>query len=190
MDQVTQAIQNAIRPAVTVIQGRSSAPALASIPTPRAVRDQGVPAVPDPNTELDFGPDEDAATSGDVDVPAPKRQAGVAKVRTYKTPEVIELDLKTEPSWDAFAKARQPESTAGKYLVVAAWCKEARGISAITAEHVYTCFRAVKWPTSFKDFMAPFRALKKRRLMSTSVEGEYIINHIGLQQVEQMTSGH
>ena len=96
----------------------------------------------------------------------------------------MDVDLLTPPSFEAYAQQKNPTSDQKRYLVVAAWFKLHRGVDTIGADHVYTCYRKIKWPTSIKDFAAPLRTLKHRKLMDQVDKGLYAINHLGLAEIE------
>ena len=69
--------------------------------------------------------------------------------------------------------------------MVATWFKLHRGVDAINADHVYTCYRKVKWPTNIPDFVQPLRNLKFKKLMDQKEKGLYAINHLGLSEVDE-----
>jgi hypothetical protein len=176
LTQITQAIQNAVRP--TPIQARIS-------------------AVPVRTNATQSAPENDNGTTDLLDVePEDEREAPVERVRSsnespraprkFRSPEVLELDLATEPPFAQFAAEKNPSSHQMRYLTVAAWFKVHRGVEAITADHVYTCYRAVKWPTDVPDFAQPLRDLKGRQLLHLKEKGHYAINHLGLQEVENL----
>ena len=98
------------------------------------------------------------------------------------------MDLKSDVSFESFATEHSHNSEPDRNLIVAAWFKEHRNIEVITASHVYTCYRAVKWQTGIGDFAWPLRKLKKEQLMSGAGRGEYAINHLGLDRVQKMKS--
>lgn len=120
---------------------------------------------------------------GDVAESAPKAPA---KPRKYPTPKVIDVDLDTGLSFQDFAKQKGPTEITKRYLAVAAWFKEHRGVDGITADHVYTCFKKIGWSTSIKDFVQPFRDLS-RQGWGTTKKSTFTINHIGLDLVQKMT---
>jgi hypothetical protein len=69
------------------------------------------------------------------------------------------------------------------------WSQRRGSRSIVTSKpsppnHVYTCYRAAKWPTDIADFGAPLRNLKHQQLMIQTEEG-YVINHLGLARVEE-----
>jgi uncharacterized protein YjhX (UPF0386 family) len=73
--------------------------------------------------------------------------------------------------------------------VIAAWFKEHRGLDAITPDHVYTCYRTLKWPLNMNDFAQPLRDLKAKQFLTSPEKGSYAINHLGLQEVQKLISG-
>lgn len=172
LTQVTQAIQNALRPA-TVIQQRIA-----------------------PASGLEFSPAVNGVTEveGDdvlEDVIADVEQVSVAKgppkPRSYPVPKVVEdVDLNSEPSLASFASSKQPKSDLDRHLLVAAWFKEARGVDAVSADHVYTGYRKLGWSTAIEDFGKPLRSLKQAQLMKSAGRGLYAINHLGLDKVNGM----
>jgi hypothetical protein len=99
---------------------------------------------------------------------------------------VLELDLTSEVSLETFASEHQPKTDPDRNLMVAAWLKEHRSVDAITVGHVYTCYRAIKWPCGSEDFSWPLRYLKREQLMSSPSRGQYAINLLGLARVKEM----
>jgi hypothetical protein len=171
LSQVTQAIQNALKPA-------TPAPRLLQV-----MRVSGEGDIADEvleQIEADDVGEEEAVTQPK----APRNQAP----RRYKSPDVVEIDLDKAVSFVDFATPKAPSSVADKYLTVAAWFKEERNTPAITQDHVYTCFRKIGWSTSIDDFNAPLRKLKHAKLVSGDTSG-FIINHLGLDRVRKLGQG-
>jgi uncharacterized protein YjhX (UPF0386 family) len=106
--------------------------------------------------------------------------------RKIKPPEVMELDLTSEPAFAQFAGEKKPSTHLTRFLTVAAWFKEHRQVDAVTMNHVYTCYRHMKWPSDLQDFSQPLRDLKRQQLVGSKERGHYAINHLGLQQVEDL----
>ena len=177
LNQITQAITNALRPA----SGQRALPAL-----PRQTNGNGIGAAteePDERTD-----DAEDLISDVNEVAAPRASAASPRTRTYRTPQVLDVDFKTaDVPFAEFAAAKNPPDEATKrYLVVAAWFKEYGKLDAITTDHVYTAFRLVKWPTNIADFDLPFRKLKSAGWVKRVDKGKYEINHLGLDEVERM----
>ena len=174
--QIASAIQSALKPNTTVIQQRVISNAM---PTP---------ALPDAADEVEQFAEDDEA---DVEVAAkPIRTAGAAKPRKYPMPKVLDdVDLNTATAFHEFADQKAPDSDKDRFLVVAAWFHEHRSLNAINMNHVFTCYKKMRWPSGIADFAWPLRNLKKEGLMSSAGRGEYAINHIGLSRVEEMGQG-
>lgn len=178
LDQVTQAIANALRPVSPPVQRRlvSSGSGNGSIPAQTAVDDA---------EEVELIEDDAEYT----DEAGAKAERGPARPRKYPSPKVLsDIDLESAVSFPSFAAEKQPKSLADRYLTVAAWFKLHRNTDAITMNHVYTCFLhpRVKWPTNVEDFDAPLRQLKKRNRMDKTGKGLYAINQIGMADVNEL----
>ncbi len=172
--QITQAIQNALR---------TSSPAT----TPQRLAMPGLKAVAREN-ETDDEEEFDEAEVVEVDViPKPPRQR---TTRTAKpAPEVLELDMTSGTSLAAFVEGTNPKSHAKRFLMIAAWFKEHRETPTITAAHVYTGYRTLKWPVGIPDFSQPLRDLKGDQYMTTPEKGNYAINHLGIAEVDKLRNG-
>lgn len=105
------------------------------------------------------------------------------------TPEPVPIDMDTEPSLASFAQGKDSKSQPKKYLIAAAWLKEHRGIDAITAGHIYTCFRTMRWSVGIPDFWQPLRDLKAQKFFTKDDNGNYLINHLGLDRVKKLGDG-
>jgi hypothetical protein len=174
LTQITQAIQNALRPmSGPVIAGRSA-------PPPQRLSS--------PPTEIDEAlvDEADAPPIKDAEVATSNLSSRSKSIRKLRTPKVIEVDLASDPSFASFAEIKKPTSDMMRFLVVAAWFKQHRQIDAITVDHVYTCYRAVKWPSGIDDFSQPLRDLKRRQLLEKKARGNYAINHLGLAEVDKL----
>jgi hypothetical protein len=177
LSQVAQAIQNAIKPTTIVQQRLVTAPPQGTI-TGNSHADN---AVEEPPAIESATEDADVEETG----AEPKRPIREPRTRKNPTPKVLALDLNSALSWENYATAKNPKNDTEKYLTVAAWFKEHHGEDAITANHVYACFRAMKWSYAISDFAGPLRHLKRQQLMTSPERGKYAINHIGLAHVEE-----
>ncbi|MDQ6436160.1 hypothetical protein RB623_19045 [Mesorhizobium sp. LHD-90] len=172
--QITQAIQNALRgPAPTVQRIASS---------------NGTKVIAQETPELDAEVEVDDEDGVVVDV-IPRQSKSKGPRKAAPTPNVLNFDLTSEPSLVSYAQKANPKSDRKRYLVIAAWFKEHRGLDAITADHVYTCYRSLKWPTSINDFGQALRKLKADQLLTSPEKGSYAINHLGIAEVEKLLSG-
>jgi hypothetical protein len=152
LGQITQAIQNALRGPSPAVH-RIASPAIAKTVPYEPQEDAVEPEV-----------EEEAQTDATPQVPRSSRPRKPAP-----TPEVLELDLTTDTSLASFAQKANPKSHLKRYLVVAAWFKEHRNVDAITSDHVYTCYRFLKWPLDISDFAQPLRDLKRALTQSTTL---------------------
>lgn len=158
---ITQAIQNALRgPATAQIQRLTTAP------KPAAVEVNGGQ---EPDTEVDVSESEDVIEAAPARSRAPRKPA--------PKPSVIELDITSEPP---LASLIDPKSNHKRYLAIAAWLHDHRGIEAVTADHIYTCYRHLGWPIDILDFAQPLRELKHKQYFTTPERGKYAINQLGL----------
>ena len=83
-------------------------------------------------------------------------QATAPRSKKHWSPKAIDVDFTSAFSFADFVEQKKPTNHQKRFLVVAAWFKQHRGMDAITMDHVYTCYRAVRWPTTIADFDAPF----------------------------------
>lgn len=174
MSQITAAIQNALKPTTTIIQQR--------LPShgPTGVVSDLLSDDSDSEDLIELGDDESAPVAA-----KPTREA---RPRKPTVPKVLDLDLTSGVSFETFANDRSPKNDIERNLVVLAWFKENRPDEPVTANHVYTCYRAIKWPSGIDDFSWPLRALKKEQLVTNPARGQYVINHLGIARVEKMGS--
>jgi hypothetical protein len=163
--QITQAITNALRgPAPTVVK-RIAAPA----PQVNGNGEHHDPEVVE----------EDAEEVEAVDVTPPAAKAKSPRKPGPK-PSVIDIDVTTEPSLASYVAKTNPKSQHKRYLAVAAWLHDHRDIQAVTADHIYTCYRRLNWPVGIADFSQPLRELKHQQYFTSPERGKYAINQLGL----------
>ncbi|WP_343716381.1 hypothetical protein [Inquilinus sp.] len=174
--QITQAIQNALRGPAPLVQRITG-------PNGTRVNAQGTADI-EAEAESELGADDEIQVEP---TPRPSKPRGPRKAGP--TPEVLELDLTSGTSLASYAQKANPKSDRKRYLVIAAWFKEHRGIDAITVKHVYTCYRSLKWPTNINDFSQTLRDLKSDQLVTSPEKGAYAINHLGLAEVEKLLNG-
>lgn len=173
LGNIAQAIQNALRP-VALAPPRP----VAHIASSEASAEIDLST----NDAVDADEGTDVVYTSPSEAPPPRPQ----RPRRYATPKVLELDLTSDPSWEQFANLKSPKNDTERYLTVAAWFKDHRNVAAITTDHVYTCYRAVKWPSAIEDFNAPLRKLKNLQFFTSPDRGTYAINHLGLARVEEL----
>jgi hypothetical protein len=169
--QLAAAIQTALGPKQTVIQQR----------IPAQHSQQTIEAGNADDTALELGYEDEEAEEAPV-----SRAVREPRVRKVTAPKVLDLDLTTEVSLASFVENHPAKNDIERNLVVAAWFKEHRSEDAITAGHVFTCYKALKWPLGIADFAWPLRALKKDQVMTSSGRGLYAINHLGIARVQKL----
>lgn len=172
MGSLMQTIQNALRPSAPV-------PAIQRIAvTPKAtVEASGPEQAAEEMEEAVFERSEAAPTS--VRPQRPRRTVA-------RAPKVIDIDMETDLSLATFARDKDVGSQAKKYMVIAAWLKEHRGIDAVTEDHIYTSFKSMDWSTNIPNFAQPLRDLKAKQRYFEKSEKGYEINHIGLAFVKKL----
>lgn len=174
LSQITQAIQNALRPAVGPVR------------LPASPRVNGAAATLAPSQDAVVEPE---GQSQDEEVEEETEETVVRQSRTQgprKPPRVTEVDFSSGVPFATFAAEKAPDSHAMRYLTVAAWFKLHRNMDSISSNHVYTCYRHVGWPTANIDWGQPLRDLKRDQYMVSGKRGQYEINQLGLQQVEKL----
>lgn len=156
LSQVTQAIQNALRPAqqtVKLIQTSNG------------------------NGEDDVAIDLDQFETLDIESdraePPKQRAQRSSKPRVAKTPTVLnDIDVTSDPSLKDFVADFEISTSVDKYLVIALWFRDARQIQSVTVDHVYTCFKLLGWGTGANDFAKTLRNLRdEQSLKGGSKEG-------------------
>lgn len=171
--QITQAIQNALRGPVQVTARRVSPPAALKAPEGNGHAEE---------TEPEFEQEEDVV---DVDVTPAAPARPRAPRKPAAKPNVIELDLTSEPP---LASLTDPKSNQKRYLKIAAWLHDHRGIDTVTPDHIYTCYRHLGWPIDIPDFAQPLRVLKHDQYFTTPEPGKYAINQLGLAKAAKISS--
>lgn len=180
LNQFTQAIANAIRPG-------SPQRALPALPRSSAASVEATPPQDEVEAAIEVVDDGAATDTGNA---ASTSASTSQKVRTYRSPKVLDIDLNAgSVSWAAYVDAKNPPDEATKhYLVALGWFKEYGGVGEVTIDHVYTAFKRVKWSTQIEDFDLPLRQLVKRGWVKRVGRGKYQINHLGLAELENMGS--
>jgi len=176
IQSVTQAITNALR-------GPVPPPAVRRLPAaPPQLNGSEEPE----QEEMDF----DGAEDGEVEIIAPKKQRASGPRKAAPTPEVLPIDFNDyEVPLATFVADYKTESHQSRYLVAAAWFHEHGNVSKVTAAHIYSAYRWLKWPLTVKDFAQPLRDLKAQQLFSQPEKGMYTLHHVGLQRVAELKSG-
>ncbi|MGQ2958444.1 hypothetical protein [Sphingopyxis sp.] len=169
LSQVTQAIQNALRPAQQPVR-------MLQAPLDRTPRAQDLDF-----EEVDLNEDLEEES---IDTAKPKPQRN-SKPKVAKTPEVLDdIDVNAEPSLKDFVGRFDLKSNFDKYLVIALWFRDARGVNAITVDHVYTCFRILGWSTASTDFSKPLQNLKGEQSLRGNAKDGYSLSLTGAGKIE------
>jgi hypothetical protein len=171
---VTQAIQNAFRTPQGVQPKR-----IGSTKIGTATPEEAQP-------EFDFESEVEDADQVETEESSSPPSRARASRKPAPTPDVVLIDMNAAVSLVAFAQGKDARSQHKKYLIAAAWLKEHRGVSGVTADHIYTCFRSMEWPTNIPDFWQPLRDLKARKFFIKNERNEYEINHLGLDYVKKL----
>ena len=169
--QLIPALQNALRPPAPVI-GRIQ---------PKAITQQQ----PDAATEVvePIAEEEEEVEVDTAPAQAPARTKGARK--PAPKPNVIEIDITSEPPLSSLI---DPGNNHRRYLAIAAWLHDHRGIEAVTVDHIYTCYRHLNWPIDIPDFAQPLRELKHKQYFTTSERGKYAVNQLGLAKAAEAAS--
>lgn len=174
LSQITTAIQNALKPTTTIIQQRLPSHAtVAALPTGTSEADE----------EFDS---ETIELEGEAPAETTPRQPREARPRKPTSMKVLEIDLTSDPSFESFAAEHMPKNDTERNLVALAWFKEHRPNEVVTANHVYTCYRVMRWPSGIDDFSSILRSLKAQQLVKSVGRGQYEINHLGIARVEKL----
>ena len=175
LSQVMQAVQNALRPA---------------LPTQRVMV-----ASSSPTASLishDNEADEEDTIADELDsasISRPKVQR-VSKPRVAKTPTVLDdIVLTSDPSLKDFVAEYDISSSVDKYLVIALWFRDARGINSITVDHVYTCFKILGWGTGSNDFAKPMRNLRDEQSFKGGARDGFSLTLPGAGKIENKKRG-
>jgi hypothetical protein len=169
ISQVTQAIQNALRPSQT-------APRLLQVPSDRQTGASE-------NVEYEeVSVEDDEEPVGEVPRQRPTRSG---KPRVAKTPTVLDdIDATTDPSLKDFVAQFDLTTTVDKYLVVALWFRDARSTPSISVDHVYTCFRLLGWSTTSNDFAKPMRNLRDEQSFKGGSKDGFTLTLPGAGKIE------
>lgn len=103
-----------------------------------------------------------------------------------RAPKVVEVEVTGDPSFEDFAKEKNPDNERTKNLVVLYWLKQHGNVPAATVDQVFTCFRFAQWDTTSPDFAATLRGLKREGLVTQPERGKFAINRLGDVEVERL----
>lgn len=150
---------------------------------PRPLSPQVRAATPLPNGELFpevAAETEVAAIPSDADEPGTNdaQSTKPAKPRRYPNCKLLDLELERgSTSFRAFVETKQPKTDLERYMVCAHWLKKERGLTAITNDHVFTCYQAMQWKPQ-KDVGQPFRKMKNKNFVQNA-DGQWSLHSNG-----------
>lgn len=113
--------------------------------------------------------------------------------RTFYKPKVLnDVDFSAgDPPFEDFVKSKgSPTETSRRFLMIAAWFAEhaSEPIAQITADHVYTGYRAMGWTLDMKDVGQPFRDIKAQG-WGEYKDRKFEIGRLGLNVMKKMNAG-
>lgn len=147
---------------------------------------------PAPNGNGEFTDEADEVEHDVLDVNATQVEAArTAAKRTYRSPQVLELDLTAGSiPMKEFLQRYTGDEISKRYLLIAYWLKSELNIDEVSADHIHTGFRHMRWNTP-ADAAQPLRAMKALGWFhKSSTRGFYKINHIGENQVSDVLKGN
>jgi hypothetical protein len=110
-------------------------------------------------------------------------------IREYRTPNFLHdfnLNPEGQIAWKEFAAEKNPQTLDAKYLTASSWITKHAGLETFTREHVFTCFRTVKWD-ELKDFTQPMRRMKSASSYFTNPKrGDWKLTTHGLEEAERL----
>jgi hypothetical protein len=115
---------------------------------------------------------------------------GTKRQRFLRTPQVLDdLDLNSGSlSLKDFLEKLNPSSDMNRYVAIAYWIKAIRKIDEVTADHIHTGFKRMKWATP-ADASAPLRQMKGPAygyFSKGGKPGSFKLNHVGDGHVESL----
>lgn len=170
LSELTQAITNAIKPAVAPLR---------QLPHPagQVVRTQEE-ATPEEPESRDFQDEADEGEAANDNGATPKP----TRTKKFKAPEYLPDLLAGDKgaAFKKFAQEKAPDSKTQKYLVATYRLKEQGGSPTVNANKIYTCFKTAGWSTGFNDWNQTFHNLVySEHLRKLETTGEFAINPLG-----------
>jgi hypothetical protein len=137
----------------------------------------------------DSGDEEELEETNNASVSAPQREVSDGR-RRYSVPKFLsDFNLDGDGmKWKDYAAKKNPETDNEKYLVASLWLTKHAGQETFTANHVFTCFRAMEW-TPQKDFSQPLRYMKKQKsYFDAPSRGNWKLTRPGTDAAESVAS--
>lgn len=138
---------------------------------------------PDREADSDAQPEEESQEGGDNAARVPKKEEREKPLQIVPT-----IDFKkASASLESFsAEKKAGEGAQRRLLESVMWLRDHADVKEFSADHVYTCFKYMKW-TNIPDRPRKFiRNLKSQKgyFDSGTKTGHYTLNHIGEKEVE------
>jgi hypothetical protein len=90
------------------------------------------------------------------------------------------------PAWKDYAAQKNPQTENDKFLAASAWTQTHGGVDPFTGRHLFTCFRAMEWPTQV-DMTQPMRSMKsKKSYYENPSSGKWKLTTIGLETADKI----
>jgi hypothetical protein len=104
----------------------------------------------------------------------------ISKPRKYTQPKFLsDLELTAgQESFKDYAAKKDPKSDNQKYLIIARWLQLHKNIDAVTIDHIFTCFQAMKWPSQ-KEIGQPLRFMTKSNSYFQKNGKGWKLTHVG-----------
>jgi hypothetical protein len=194
MDGATETLADGLRSLASALTQTSAASRHARTLSPAR---QATPATEAsvPQEELPFSDDVNIEQTPGDETPREPAEASLndldrARRRPApRTPQILsDVDLTSGPvPLKQFVEQKSPKELLEKYTVIAAWFKTHRKLDDVTADHIYTCFKFLEWPSP-DDVGQPLRDLKSKKKWfdKGAGKGAYKINFIGINSVDKM----
>lgn len=173
LEVFAQAIAAAIRPTPPSPMSPRTVPA--AIPASK-------PVFVAPNSFADDVPQTELEIEQESPPTKPQNGPVKKKLRTPKLVSDLEFTSGEKPLVD-FMKEHDPKGHSKRYLAIVYWLKNYRNINEASADHIYTCYRALGLNVP-KDVGSVLRGLKSQEWPEKgSDDGFYKITHIGENQL-------
>ena len=158
-------------------------------PTPNMSHAEKLPE-PSPQGVIDFGLAADASpepieklAEGSMSTPrsrAPRKPPVAPKLIDMK------IDAGKPPLAEFVQLAGPPDTDWSRYLTIAYWLKlnATPSVEAVTASHIYTCYRLLSW-TPPNDVSMPLRDMSRKKQWFKKETAGYVITLVGENEVRK-----
>jgi hypothetical protein len=128
----------------------------------------------------------------ELEATADATTSATPKAKKARIPYTFMDDFNLAPegktSWQDYVKAHgSPEGVEERFMLASSWAQTHGGADPFTGGHLFTLFRAQKWPTQ-ADMTQPLRKMKSRKSYYDNPEfGKWKMTGIGLADAEKIT---